>query len=84
MLAKKYGVQTWLRDSYTRLSTQAGALDLEVLLAKGLDPLTLARIYSVRDILKATEALAFGKIADHYCSDCNMRTCVASGPWAGH
>ncbi|KJA28768.1 hypothetical protein HYPSUDRAFT_618641 [Hypholoma sublateritium FD-334 SS-4] len=77
LLAKKYGVRQWLIDGYTDLVLQPTSPILDELCATGIDPLTLARIYYIRDVLPP---LAPSDMSEgHTCTSCGRSCEVVAG-----
>ena len=71
LLAKKYGVRQWLIDGYINLVVQLTLPILDELCATGIDPMTLARIYYIRNALPPLISAGY-----HACTRCGQR-CLA-------
>ena len=79
LLAKKYGVRKWLIDGYTNLIVQRTLPIFDELYEKGVDTLTLAKIYYIRNALPPCESSA-----SHTCTRCGHSCRAATGSMTPH
>ncbi|KJA28771.1 hypothetical protein HYPSUDRAFT_128367 [Hypholoma sublateritium FD-334 SS-4] len=79
VLAKKYGVRKWLIDGYTNLVVQLKLPILDDLCAAGIDPMTLARIYYIRNALPPLISASV-----HSCTRCGQRCLATAGAEIPH
>ena len=79
LLAKKYGVRQWLIDGYTNLVVQPAVPIFDELYENGIDTLTLAKIYYIRNVLGSCKASS-----PHSCTQCNYPCRAATGSAIPH